>query len=63
MDWKGLIRKVVLFILQLAWKLFLTCVWACLRGIEFAARILGDWIKTLINSNDRRNDNYNRKTP
>lgn len=63
MDWKEFIRKVVFFVVQLAVKLFLTCVWACLRGIEFTARILGDWTKTLITPNDRRNDNYTRKTP
>lgn len=63
MDWKRILGKVMLFILQLIWKLFLTCLWACLRAIEFTARVLGDWIKTLITPNDRRNDNYYRKTP
>lgn len=63
MDWKRILGKIVLFILQLVWKIFLTALWACLRGIEFTTRVLGDWIKTLITPNDRRNDNYYRKTP
>lgn len=63
MDWKKIVWSILRFFLLLAWKLFLTCVWACLRCIEFAARISGDWIKTLITPNDRRNDNYSRKTP
>ncbi len=60
---KQLLGNCIKFLLMLCWKVFLTCVWACLRGIEFAARVLGDWVKSLITPNDRRNDDPNRKNP
>ncbi|MEO5643903.1 MAG: hypothetical protein ABIQ40_18690 [Bacteroidia bacterium] len=61
MNWKNILRRVFLFVLKTIGKLFLLCLWACLRGIEFISRALGDWIKSIITPNNRRDDN--RKTP
>lgn len=62
MTGKDIFWKIIRFLLKLIWKLFLLCLWMCLRAIEFLARVLGDWAKQLLTPNDRRNDNY-RRTP
>lgn len=60
MDFKRILGKLFLTVFKLLGKVLLLSLWACLRAIEFIARVLGDWVRGFISTNPNR---YDRRNP